>query len=260
VSQPDLFVVCRNCGSEVSPYVTECPYCGQRIRKRAPKIERDEEGGAQRKRRRRPRLSRLRANEIEGIAPERRPVATIVLIALSLLVTLALATDQIALDEVGGVWLPLDDAAWRYVTALFVYDSLAYQFVALVAVGVFGTLLERRFGAIAPLAVFLVAGAAGPAAAVAVDLAPPFVDLNVGYWILGANGAALGLLCAWLVDDRRAARRGEERGNDMIGVAVFAAVLALLPLAVPEASFVAGFAGAAAGALLGLLLPMVSRG
>src|SRR5437763_1167677 len=36
----DLFVVCKNCGSEVSPYVTECPYCGQRVRKRAPKIER----------------------------------------------------------------------------------------------------------------------------------------------------------------------------------------------------------------------------
>jgi uncharacterized OB-fold protein len=30
----DLFVVCKNCGSEVSPYVTECPYCGQRVRKR----------------------------------------------------------------------------------------------------------------------------------------------------------------------------------------------------------------------------------
>ena len=40
VSQPDLFVVCKNCGSEVSPYVTECPYCGQRVRKRAPKIDR----------------------------------------------------------------------------------------------------------------------------------------------------------------------------------------------------------------------------
>ena len=260
MSQPDLFVVCRNCGSEVSPYVTECPYCGQRIRKRAPKIERDEEGGAQRKRRRRPRLSRLRADEIEGIAPDRRPVATIVLIALSLAVTLVLASDQIGLDEAGGIWLPLDDAPWRYVTAPFVYDSLAYQFVALVTVGVFGSLLERRFGALATLAVFLLAGAAGCAAAVAADVAPPLHDLNVGYWILGANGAALGLLCAWLVDDRRAARRGEERGNDLIGVAVFAAVLVLLPLAVPDASVVAGFAGAAAGALLGLLLPLVSRG
>ena len=45
VSQPDLFVVCKNCGSEVSPYVTECPYCGQRVRKRAPKIDRSGDAG-----------------------------------------------------------------------------------------------------------------------------------------------------------------------------------------------------------------------
>ncbi|MBA3747770.1 MAG: hypothetical protein H0W96_09830, partial [Solirubrobacterales bacterium] len=40
MSQPDLFVVCKNCQAEVSPYITECPYCGTRLRKRAPKIER----------------------------------------------------------------------------------------------------------------------------------------------------------------------------------------------------------------------------
>ena len=252
-------MVCRNCGSEVSPYVTECPYCGQRIRKRAPKIERDEEGGAQAKQRRRPRLARLRANEIEGIAPDSRPVATLLLIGLSLAVTLALATGQVALNEVGGIWLPLDDAPWRYLTSLLVFDNLGYQFVALVAVGVFGTLIERRFGSPATIAVFLLAGAAGAAAAVAVDLSPPLADLNVGYWVLGANGAALGLLTAWLVDDRRAARRGDERGNDLIGVAVFAAVLLLLPFAVPEASFVAGVVGAMVGALLGLAIPVLSR-
>src|ERR671912_624271 len=39
-SGPELSVVCKSCGSEVSPYVTECPYCGTRLRKRAPKLER----------------------------------------------------------------------------------------------------------------------------------------------------------------------------------------------------------------------------
>jgi membrane associated rhomboid family serine protease len=261
VSQPDLFVVCRNCGSEVSPYVTECPYCGQRIRRRAPKIERHGEDGEPRPRRRRlrPRLSRLRPDEIEGIAPDTRPVATMLLIALSLAVTLVLATGEVGLEDVGGIWLPLDDDPWRYVTAPFVHDSLGYQFVALVAVGIFGSLLERRFGWLAPIAIFLLAGAAGSAAAVAVDLEPPFEELNVGYWVLGANGAALGLLTAWLVDDRRAARRAGERGNDLIGVAVIAAVLLLLSLAVVEASFVAGVTGALAGALIGLALPVFAR-
>jgi membrane associated rhomboid family serine protease len=259
VSQPDLFVVCRNCGSEVWPYVTECPYCGQRVRRRAPKLERDEGGEPQRKQRRRPKLSRLRPDEIQGIAPDSRPVATMALIAASLAVTLALATGAVGLLDVGAILVPLDDDPWRYVTAPFVHDSLGYQFATLLAVGIFGSMLERRFGFFAPLLVFLLAGAAGSAAGVAADVGPPFEDVVIGYWVIGANGAALGLLCAWLVDDRRAARGGGGRGNDLIPVAVFALVLALLPLAVTEASFVAGFAGAAAGALLGLVLPLLSR-
>jgi membrane associated rhomboid family serine protease len=245
----------------VSPYVTECPYCGQRIRRRAPKIERDGEDGAPRRKRSRlrPRLSRLRPDEIEGIAPDTRPVVTMALIAASLAVTLVLATGELGLEDVGGIWLPLDDDPWRYVTAPFVHDSLGYQFVALLAVGIFGSMLERRFGWFAPLLIFLAAGAAGNAVAVAADVAPPFEGVNVGYWILGANGAALGLLAAWPVDARRAARRGDDRGNDVIGVAAVALVLALLPLAVAEASFVAGIVGGATGALLGLVLPVLSR-
>ena len=41
MSRADLFVVCKNpeCGAEVSPYVTECPYCGTRLQKRAPKLD-----------------------------------------------------------------------------------------------------------------------------------------------------------------------------------------------------------------------------
>src|SRR5664279_3653131 len=42
-SGADLFVVCKHCGSEVSPYITECPYCGNRLRRRAPKLPREGE-------------------------------------------------------------------------------------------------------------------------------------------------------------------------------------------------------------------------
>lgn len=257
MSEPDLFVVCKNCGSEVSPYVTECPYCGQRVRKRAPKLERGGEDAEPRAKRRRPRLSSLRPDEIEGIAPDRRPVATGVLIALSLLVTLVLAAGG-GIDDVGGLIVPERQEAWRYLTAPFVHDSFAYQFVALVAVGVFGSMIERRFGWFALVLVFLGAGAAGCAAAVAAGLGPPFESSEI-YFVLGANGAALGLLCAWLVDDRRAAARGDDRETDLIGVRVFLVVLLLLPLAIEEASPVAGIVGALVGALLGLLLPVFIR-
>ena len=254
MSQPDLFVVCKNCGSEVSPYVTECPYCGQRVRKRAPKLERDGEHEAPRpKQRRRPRLSRLRPEEIQGIAPDTRPTATLVLIAASLLVSLVLsASTTINLNDVGGLVLGFYDEPWRYVTTPFVHDNLAYQFVVLVAMAVFGSLLERRFGWFAVIALFLACGAAGAAAAAAAEVALPLDDELV---VLGANGSALGLVAAWYVEDRRAGGRG----GDLLGVYVFALLLALLPLAVTEASFVAGFTGAVTGALLGLVLPVLSR-
>ena len=261
MSQPDLFVVCKNCGSEVSPYVTECPYCGQRVRKRAPKIDRSpSDSGAEAKRRgrARPRLPRLRPGEIAGIAPETRPYATAVLIVVSLLFTVVIATGEVALDELGGIFVPTDEEYWRWFLAPFIHDSLGYQFVAVLAVAIFGTLIERRFGWFPTLFIFMAAGVAGAAAAVTLEV-PPLLEDPVLFPVLGANGAALGLLVAWLVDDRRAARRGEERENDLLGVMVIAGALVLLSLAVYEANIAAAAAGALTGAVLGLLLPLFTR-
>jgi membrane associated rhomboid family serine protease len=257
VSQPDLFVVCKNCGSEVSPYVTECPYCGQRVRKRAPKLDR---GAAEEAppRRRRARLPRLRPDEIEGIAPDTPPYATFALIALSLVASLVVAMDEVLPVDVGGIEVGDQDEVWRYFTAPFVHEGLGYQFVALLAAGIFGTMIERRFGAFPVVALFVLSGAAGSAVAVALE-APPLLDDAVIYPVLGANGAALGLLCAWLVDHRRAARRGHEREADMIGVYVIAAVLVLLSLAATEANIAAAVGGAVAGSVLGLALPLFTR-
>jgi membrane associated rhomboid family serine protease len=248
VSEPDLFVVCKNCSSEVSPYVTECPYCGQRVRKRAPKIDRrgsDEEPRRPR-RMRPPRLSPLRRGEIPGIAAESKPYATGALVLISLAVVLVVVTGRVSEYDAGGVILPLDGDYWRLLTAPFVYDTSGpfYVFVCLVAIGLFGSLLERRFGSVVTALVFLLAGAGG--AYLAVELK----DLPA----LGGNAAALGLLTAWFVDDRLAARRGADRGNDLIGVGVFAAVLLLLPVADEQASIFAGLGGAAVGAVAGAIV------
>ena len=254
MSQPDLFVVCKNCGSEVSPYVTECPYCGQRVRKRAPKIDR---GATPPKRRRRTKLPRLRAEEIAGIAPDTRPYATLALMLACIASVLLYAADP-GMD-LGKVQVPLDDQIWRlFVTPFLHTDQLGYGLVTLVAVGIFGTLLERRFGPLAVLATFVLAGAAGAALTVVLET-PPLLDDQPLYPVFGANGAALGLLCAWLVDDRLASRRGDDRENDLIGVYVIAAVLVLLSLTTEEANIAAAVGGAVVGALIGLALPLFRR-
>jgi membrane associated rhomboid family serine protease len=80
-----------------------------------------------------------------------------------------------------------------------------------------------------------------------------------GWPVFGANGAALGLLCAWLVDDRLALRRGDDRENDLLGVYVIAAVLVLLSLTTEEANIAAAVGGALTGSVIGLLLPRLTR-
>jgi membrane associated rhomboid family serine protease len=255
VSQPDLFVVCKNCGSEVSPYITECPYCGQRIRKRAPKLDRSG-GEAQPKRRGRARLPRLRAEEIAGIAPDTRPYATFSLVLICVALLLVYAADP---SNELYLLVPGQDEVWRWFVAPFLYgDQLGYAFVALVPVAIFGTLLERRFGPLLPVILFLLCGAAGAGLAVTLETPPLFDDFPI-YPVFGANGAALGMLCAWLVDDRVAARRGDDRENDLLGVYVIAVVLVLLSLTTEEANIATAVGGAVVGALLGLVLRIFTR-
>ena len=156
---PDLFVICKNCGSEVSPYITECPYCGNRLRKRAPKLDRDGRVAEKRRKRRTPApsLPRLRRGEIPGIRPESRPYATIALVVLGLLGCLLWRTSLLTLDDVAVIGKPGGDW-WKVLTAPFVYTNTGYAFACLGAIGLFGWLLERRHGPSTVLALFAVGG------------------------------------------------------------------------------------------------------
>src|SRR5277367_6074546 len=79
-SGADLFVVCKQCGSHVSPYITECPYCGHRLRRRAPKLPKDTRGSAPK---RPSSLGRLRPGEIPGIRGDARAYITAAIVLAS---------------------------------------------------------------------------------------------------------------------------------------------------------------------------------
>jgi membrane associated rhomboid family serine protease len=279
MSSPDLFVVCKNCQAEVSPYITECPYCGTRLRKRAPKIDRPDaapkappkegrigvrrggassgRGPAKAKARTRspraakpasPRLGKLRSGEIPGIRGEEhaRPYATMVLVALSFGLWLSLAfyvRSDFAITAFNG-------DPWRFFTAALLNDGTAAQFAAVVGVGLFGWLIERRQGPIAVVLIFLLCGPGALAAASAVS--PDSL-------VFGTHGAALGLLCAWLVPVLLE-RRGSDGDDDadLLGVLVIAAVLLFVPL-LSQGSALAGLFGAAFGAVAGLAYASVRR-
>jgi len=249
-SGPDLFVVCKNCGSEVSPYITECPYCGSRLRKRAPKIDRPGRPAEKPKRRLTPSLPPMRRGEIPGIRVEGRPWATAVLVLASLVLLLVYRAGLVSVDElvingsVGDDW-------WRVFAANFVYDNMGYAFVALLAIAVFGWLLERRHG---PFPVILLALSAGGFGMLAVSVLDSFPTAA------GGNAVALALLCAWAVQPLLEMRRGEDIDADMLGVLVIALALLALPIAVAEASPLTAVAGALVGLLAGLPLARLKRG
>jgi membrane associated rhomboid family serine protease len=238
----DLFVVCKKCGSEVSPYITECPYCGKRLRKRAPRIDR--EGGDARPRAvSPPSLGPLRAGEIPGIKADstRRPIATCLLIALSLIGYLALRagyTNDLVLTS-------LSDEPWRIVASSFCYANLWYALAVLLGIGIFGWRLELRHGPIVVIALFVICGIGGNAVAAQVETTP---------FLLGAPGAGIGMIAAWAVPDLLRARRNVDYDGDLLGAFVIALVIALMPIAVLEASAVATATGLVAGLVIGYAL------
>ncbi|MBS1868132.1 MAG: rhomboid family intramembrane serine protease [Actinobacteria bacterium] len=243
---PDLFVICKHCGSEVSPYITECPYCGSRLRKRAPKLDRDGRLAEKERRRARrrapaPSLGPLRRGEMPGIRPDGRPYATGALVGASLVLFVLLRADVVNLVDVAIVGRPTG-AWWHVLTAPFAYENSGYAFVALFAIALFGWLVERRHGPLAVALLFLAGGAGGMAVVAATETFPT---------ALGGNGAALALLVAWALPDLRAARRGREIDGDLLGAAVFGVVLLLLPIAVDWADPLAGATGLVAGVALG---------
>jgi|1186.fasta_scaffold193806_2 membrane associated rhomboid family serine protease len=243
-SGPDLYLVCKSCGAEVSPYITECPYCGQRIQKRAPKLDRGGVSKGARARRARPQLPRLKPNEIPGIRADRRPWAVWGLVLASVLLTIALNSGLMSpADVYYGIGA---EEPWRLFTTLFnYYAATGYEIVAVGAIALFGWLLERRHGGLITLFVFFATGVAGVYVA---------VQFNDESGVIGANGAALGLLAAWSVRDLLGRRRGLEDESDLLGVLAIAVLLVLLPLASDSVSGVAGLVGGALGLLLGLVL------
>lgn len=245
MSETELSVICKNCGSEVSPYVTECPYCGARLRKRAPKLERRGDGlEAKPRRRSRPRIPRRRRREASAGF---RPYATItVILGSAVLLLLQKATGD-AIDTFGGLIVPFEDQWWRFLTAPFAYVDVGYLFVVAVGLAIFASGLERRLGT-APTAVLLLAsGSLGMLAASGIANAQG--DFQV---IAGGNGMALGALAAWFALRRADARSAVDDDYDVIGVIVAAAVLLALPIFESTADPFAGLIGGAVGGLAGL--------
>jgi hypothetical protein len=244
-SSADLFVVCKKCGSEVSPYITECPYCGHRLRRRAPKLPRERLGGARRGLLEKTPLARLRGDSV-GSHAERPPYAALTLVAVAAGAWIATQGGYLKVEKLIVVG-PLHGDWWRVLSSPFIYGNgfsagLA-MFATLLAIAVFGGLLERRNGSMLVVFLFFAAEIAGSLAA---EAAYPVAVVT------GANAGALALLAAWAGPNLLAARAGEYYEADLLGAGAFALVLLALPFARVEMSWLAGVTGGAVGLAVGL--------
>ena len=159
-SGPELSLVCKSCGAEVSPYITECPYCGARSRSARPKLDRGGVPRPPKRARSRPQLPRLRPGEIPGIRADRRAWAT-------WLIVLAPAARH-GRAQVRAVQLrqlrataPASTTRGARSRRCSPTRTRATSSPCVGAIALFGWLLERRHGGWAPLLVFLVTGAGG---------------------------------------------------------------------------------------------------
>lgn len=256
MAEPELFVICPNCGSEVSPYVTECPYCGNRLRKRAPDLKKDRkqrekaaakaEKDAEKRRKRTKSLLTGRGGggveTPEYLSSGRPPLATSALILTAVVFSVAARAGGFPPVE----WIIGDSLAerpWLLVTSPFLHGGFGYAFVCLMAVAMFGSGLERRFGAAAVLAIWLVCGAAGVAA-----------EFALVRDALAANGAiaiSVGMMTAWLI---YVLQRDDLRDYDPYGLVAVSAVLFAMPLVSDEASVWMILGGLASGGVCGALL------
>ena len=245
MSETELSVICKNCGSEVSPYVTECPYCGTRLRKRAPKLERRDGGlEAQRPRRRRPRLRRRPRSDVSRPF---RPYATLAFILGPAALLLFRLASGDPLSSFGGLVIPFEDQWWRLFTAPFAYINVGYLFVVGLGLAIFATGVERRLGGVPTALLLLACGALGMLAASGIANAQDEIAV-----IAGGNGMALGAVAAWFAIRRAEARGAIAEEYDTVGVVVAAAVLIALPLFVDTADLFAGLVGGVVGGLAGL--------
>ena len=235
--------------------MTECPYCGTRLRKRAPKLELRGDELAPRESRR-SRRRQARAQRAERLAE--RPYAVIAAIGIpALLLLVRVASPSLDSYDLGAIVGPVENDWWRYLAAPFVYPDIGYLFVASVGIAIFGISVEQRLGLISTVVLILACGGLGMLAADGIETA--FASSNDVLLAAGGNGIALGLLSAWAVMRAAEVRAHPDEDVELIGAAVAAAVLILLPVVDDYANVFAGLGGALVGAGCGLVAALARR-
>jgi membrane associated rhomboid family serine protease len=138
---------------------------------------------------------------------------------------------------------------WRVLSAMFLHGGVLHVLFNMYALWLFGPVLERRFGSVSFLSLYLAAGAAGGAL---------FQVIGPDAWAVGASGAIFGLFGALLIASYR-------QRHTRAGAATFSQLVLLLginlalPLFIQNIAWQAHVGGLVAGALIGAVWDRLPR-
>jgi len=180
------------------------------------------------------------------------PVAITLMVINGLLFLAAMASDELRIEilERGAHYPPAvaDGEWWRLFTAMFLHSSanLMHILFNMYALWIFGPVLERRFGSLSFISLYLAAGLGGGALFQAISGA----DARV--YAVGASGAIFGLFGALLAASFR--QRHTPAGRAIFNqLAVLLAINLALPFLVRSIAWEAHLGGLLVGILAALV-------
>jgi membrane associated rhomboid family serine protease len=183
----------------------------------------------------------------------RTPVVTWTLLGANAIIWLAsvvvgTAENPGMLVDIGALFGPLiaEGQYWRLFTAMFLHAGPVHLALNSFALFIFGQMVERAYGHLRYLTIYLLAGLAGSVASYL------FNSITIGVGASGAILGVLGALTAFFVAERRVF--GEMGRRNLTGLLVLAGINLFYGLATPGIDNWAHIGGFAAGFFLGLAL------
>ena len=184
---------------------------------------------------------------------QRMPVATWILIAINLILWIATeftgdSEDPKTLIEFGALFGPLIAIGeyWRLFAAMFLHVGLMHLLFNVFALFVFGRIVERVFGHIKFITIYILAGLTGSIASFS------FNPISIGAGASGAIFGILGALVAYFSMNRK--RHGAMGRQSLTGLVVISSINLLLGFITPGIDNWAHIGGLATGFLIGSVL------
>jgi membrane associated rhomboid family serine protease len=182
-----------------------------------------------------------------GSVTDGRPVATMTLIGLCVLVFLVQTADSGFADRISFVPALAQSEPWRFLTSAFAHGGLTHIAFNMYALWVMGSYLEPMLGRARFVAIYLLSALGGSVMYLLLSSPPNATEIATGdygmWWTgaVGASGAVFGLFGAFLVLQRRL-------GRSSAGMYVIIGINAVIGFVLPGIAWQAHLGGLLTGA------------